>query len=58
MSKGSCPSTCTCRTACGQTPSQHMVRSLQEHALASAAITEAGGVDLEQILTGWVQPGR
>ena len=32
--------------------------SLQEHALASAAITEAGGVDLEQILTGWVQPGR
>ena len=32
--------------------------SLQEHALASAAITEAGGIDLEQILTGWVQPGR
>ena len=32
--------------------------SLQEHALASAASTEAGGVDLEQILTGWVQPGR
>ena len=32
--------------------------SLEEHALASAAITEAGGIDLEQILTGWVQPGR
>ena len=32
--------------------------SLQEHALASAAITEAGGIDLEQTLTGWVQPGR
>ena len=32
--------------------------SLQEHALASAAITEAGGLDLEQILVGWIQPGR
>ena len=32
--------------------------SLQEHALASAAITEAGGMDLEQILVGWIQPGR
>ena len=32
--------------------------SLAEHALASAAITEAGGVDLEQVLRGWVQPGR
>ena len=32
--------------------------SLAEHALASAAITEAGGLDLEQVLRGWVQPGR
>ena len=32
--------------------------SLAEHALASAAITEAGGIDLEQVLKGWVQPGR
>ena len=32
--------------------------SMQEHALASAAITEAGGLDLEQILVGWIQPGR
>ena len=32
--------------------------SLREHALASAAITEAGGMDLEQILVGWIQPGR
>ena len=32
--------------------------SMQEHALASAAITEAGGIDLEQILVGWIQPGR
>ena len=32
--------------------------SLAEHALASAAITEAGGFDLEAVLRGWVQPGR
>ena len=32
--------------------------AVAEHALASAAITEAGGLDLEQVLRGWVQPGR
>ena len=32
--------------------------SLAEHARASAAITEAGGLDLEDLLVGWIQPGR
>ena len=32
--------------------------SLKEHARASAAMTEAGGMDLETILDGWIQPAQ